>query len=82
MPEFSEFKPELIDEYYSGNHTKYYEPKYAFFSMLMCCRIKKSYGFIKDAMEKLRRFKKDVKAFEKETDIVKIISGMRNFTDK
>ena len=76
IPQFVEFNEQLVEEYYVGNHRRFYGFREAFLSIFMCWRIKKSYGLIKDIIEKTRRFKKDIKMFEKETDIIKIITGM------
>ena len=82
VPQFIEFKEEIIEDFYLGNHRRYYGVKEAFLSMFMCWRIKKSYGLIKDTLEKTRRFIKDFQIFEKETDIIKIISGMFTLTNE
>ena len=74
----AEFNDETIEEYYNGKHKRYYGIREAFLSLFVCCRIKRSYGFIKNLVEKVRRFKKDVDTFEKETDVIKIISGIKS----
>ena len=76
IPQFVEFNEQIVDEFYEGNCRRYYGFREAFLSIFMCWRIKKSYGLIKDTIEKTRRFKKDIQMFEKEIDIIKIISGM------
>ena len=75
IDKIDEIENEIFKKVSNGVYIKYYGYKEAFLSVIACCKIRKSYGVFKDALEKIRRFKKDEELLKQEIDITRIITS-------